>query len=242
MKCPQCGKWNRASFPTCQFCGAALNHEAGEEPSWRATLKDDQRGKEYIRVDEAGQAETTPDARDVLAQEMSELKVRKAAGREQQRRLRAEGARRGAAPSGMTVRTRATGDDFWQLGDDPKTTVRIARPQQEPDVATDDPYASSRTRRVSPPGAGQEDSRSYDPLWNDTEFSATWQLPPVQPTSSFTAKLPSRRRGMRHLIRALTILLVAGLVGLTGFFGYEYFKDRQATRAEQRPGGGLHQG
>lgn len=234
MKCPQCGKWNRASFPTCQFCGAPLEQKADDaEPSWRATLKDDQRGKEYIRVDESGEEEVTPDARDVLAREMSELKVRKAAGRERQRRLRAEGARRGAAPSGMTVRTRATGDDFWQIGDDPKATVRIKRPSQEEEVATDDPYETGRTHRIAPPGSNPEDTHSYDPLWSETEFSATWQLPPMQSTSSFTAKLPSRRRGMRHLIRALSIILVLGLVGLTGFFGYEYFKARQATRAEQ---------
>ena len=49
MKCPACGKWNRASFPTCQFCGEVLE-QTGEAPSWRKTLKDDQRGK-HIRGD-----------------------------------------------------------------------------------------------------------------------------------------------------------------------------------------------
>jgi hypothetical protein len=232
MKCPQCGKWNRASFPTCQYCGAELpQEEKQEEPSWRATLKDDQRGKAYIRVDEEGNAETAPDRRDVLANEMSELKVRKAEGREKQRQLRAESAKRGSAPSGMTVRSNTTHDDFWQIADDPKATVRIHR-----QGGTEDPdrFSATQTHRITPVGNDLAGGRSYDPMWGDEdEFVGTHQMPPLQATRSFTAKLPNRRRGTRHLIRALTIILIVGLAGLAGFFGYHFFKDRQDAIKEQ---------
>lgn len=239
MKCPQCGKWNRASFPTCQYCGAELPHDAekDETPSWRAVLKDDQRGKEYIRVDEDGVAETAPDGRDVLAQEMSELKIRKAEGREKQQRLRAEGARRGAAPSGMTVRTSKTaGDDFWQISDDPRSTARLHRPKVQVKGAKGEENAfEQRTHRIAPTNGDADTARTYDPMWMDdgNEFSATHQLPPLQGTRSFTAKLPSRRRGMRHLVRALVMVLVAGLVGLTAFFGYHYVQQVQTAHREQ---------
>lgn len=233
MKCPQCGKWNRASFPTCQYCGAELPQEGKqEEPSWRATLKDDQRNNAYIRVDEDGNAETAPDRRDVLAREMSELKVRKAEGREKQRQLRAEGAKRGAAPSGMNVRSHTSHDDFWQVADDPKATVRIRRLDDE--VADGGQFNATQTHRIMPVGNDLEGGRSFDPMWGDEdEFVATHQMPPIQATRSFTAKLPNRRRGTRHLIRALMIILIAGLTGLASFFGYHFFKNRQETIKEQ---------
>ena len=31
MKCPQCGQWNRASFPRCVKCGAELPAETAAE-------------------------------------------------------------------------------------------------------------------------------------------------------------------------------------------------------------------
>ena len=228
MKCPECGKWNRASFPTCQFCGAPLE-QTGDGPSWRATLKDDQRGKQYIRVDEDGEAEATPDARDTLAQEMNELKLRKAAGREAQRKLRAEGARRGAAPSSMTVRTRATAEDFMQPVEDtrPTSPVRMVGKRSDSSV----PFEPRRSVTILTPQQEEEEPLAFDPVFNH-EFTGTHANPNFL-SGELTARLPSRRRGMRHVIRALTILLIVCLMGLTGFFGYEYFKDRQATIDEQ---------
>ena len=229
MKCPACGKWNRASFPTCQYCGEVLE-QTGEAPSWRKTLKDDQRGKQYIRVDEEGQAEATPDARDVLAREMNELKLRKAAGREAQRKLRAEGARRGAAPSSMQVRTRATAEDFMQPADEPQhSTARVHMVGKRNDGSL--PFEPRRSVTILTPQQEEEEPLAFDPVFNH-EFTGTHANPNFL-SNELTARIPSRRRGMRHLIRALTILLIVCLAGLTGFFGYEYFKDRKATIAEQ---------
>lgn len=222
MKCPQCGQWNRASLPHCQKCGAPLDVDHAQLPSWKTTLRDDQKGKEYIRVDEDGDVNVTPDSRDALAQEMAELKKRKAEGSRVQRQLRKESAERGAAPSSMTIRTHASVDTFWNVEDNPRSTVRIRRNAQEENT--------EHTHRVN---NVWQDSRSYDPLWEEQEMYGTWQLPQ---NTQFTGKLPSRARGLRHIIRILIAIIMVCLLALTIFFGYNYFKDRiDAARELNKP-------
>ena len=206
-------------MPHCQKCGAPLDAREAEIPSWKTTLKDDQRGKEYIRVDEDGEASVTPDSRDALAREMAELKQRKAEGSRVQRQLRKESAQRGAAPSSMTIRTHASVDTFWNVEDNPRSTVRIKRAGQ-PDDDT------ARTHRVN---NVWQDSRSYDPLWEEQEMYGAWQLPQ---SSQFTGRLPSRARGLRHVVRILVIIIFVCLLGLTIFFGYSYFSDRISAAKE----------
>lgn len=223
MKCPQCGQWNRASLPHCMKCGAPLEMESAEHPSWKTTLRDDQKGKEYIRVDEDGQASSTPDSRDALAEEMTELKKRKAQGCRVQRQMRQESAKRGSAPSAMTIRTHANVDTFWNMDDDPRTTVRVKRRAAQEEE-------SPQTHQVNE--AWQED-RSYGAMWQEQEVYSSWQLPQ---STQFTGKLPSRARGLRHIVRILVIILVLGLLGLTVFFGYSYFKSRaDAAREQNKP-------
>lgn len=113
MRCPECGQWNRSSTPNCIKCGLPLEEQERPVPAWRNELKDEGRAKAYIRVDEDGEINAEPDARDRLADEMAELKLRKEDGMRQQRRLRQESARRGAAPSTMTIHTHANVDTFW---------------------------------------------------------------------------------------------------------------------------------
>lgn len=96
MKCPECGKWNRAGMPHCASCGAELPDEAygtGGVLPWQLEMKDKEKPKAYIRVDDDGQYEETDDPRDALADEMASLKERKLAGEEEQRRLRRETGR-----------------------------------------------------------------------------------------------------------------------------------------------------
>ncbi|MBQ8655045.1 MAG: hypothetical protein IJ507_08910 [Clostridia bacterium] len=220
MKCPNCGQWNRASLPRCLKCGYSLAQADASLPQWKTTLHEG-KAKEYISVDEDGDLSQAPDARDQLAREMSDLKQRKREGIQHQRRLRRESAERGSAPSSMTVRTHTTTDTFWNVEDDPRSTVRIKRGGED---ITPETGASRRIVNTD-----WQDTRSYDPLWEETEGHGTWQLPQ---TTQLTGKLPSRSRGLRRIVRALTSIVMVAVVGLCIFFGYEYFKARQAEKKE----------
>ncbi len=104
MKCPNCGYWNRASFPRCFRCGADLpRDEAAETPS--SAPEAGPAGKIYIQVNEEGQPSSAVDEKDRLAQEMKELVDRKQRGEIAQQRLRESGARQGFAPTGRGVET-----------------------------------------------------------------------------------------------------------------------------------------
>lgn len=219
MKCPNCGSWNKASLPRCMRCGTPLRPDPDAEPTWKNELKDG-KGKEYIRVDESGEAESAPDSRDQLAQEMAELKQRKIAGASRQRALRAESARRGSAPSGMTIRTHRSVNTFWNVEDDPASTARFVSPEKKEEAE------SAGTRHDN--GAfydSFDETRSYDPLWSHQEMSSTYQLP----RDTRLTKLPSRRRGLRHVVRFLAVLLMLSVTGLAVFFGIAFFQQRQAT-------------
>ena len=219
MKCPNCGSWNKASLPRCMRCGTPLRPNPDAEPTWKSELKDG-KGKEYIRVDESGEAESAPDSRDQLAQEMAELKQRKIAGASRQRALRAESARRGSAPSGMTIRTHRSVNTFWNVEDDPASTARFVSPEKKEEAE------SAGMRHEA--GAfydSFDETRSYDPLWSHQEMSSTYQLP----RDTRLTKLPSRRRGLRHVVRFLAVLLMLSVTGLAVFFGIAFFQQRQAT-------------
>lgn len=78
-------------LPHCAYCGTELPDEAystGGVLPWQLEMKDKEKPKAYIRVDDDGQYEETDDPRDALADEMVSLKERKLAGEEEQRRLR----------------------------------------------------------------------------------------------------------------------------------------------------------
>ena len=87
MKCPECGQWNRASMPHCIKCGAPLNIDEVSRLQWKDTLKDSSPSTAYLRADEFGQVDASPDSRDKLAGEMQDLKKRKREGAERQSRL-----------------------------------------------------------------------------------------------------------------------------------------------------------
>jgi len=108
MKCPQCGHWNRDSFPRCFRCGAELPQKNAEEkarPSQAPDLKDAGPGKIYIQINEEGRATPAMDARDQLARDMENLVERKRRGEEEHRRLTQNSVQQGIAPSGRSVQT-----------------------------------------------------------------------------------------------------------------------------------------
>ncbi|MEG2208886.1 MAG: hypothetical protein RR065_12320, partial [Clostridia bacterium] len=191
MKCPNCGKWNKATMPHCIYCGAELPNDAyGVDgvPAWQLELHDREKPKSYIRIDESGLAETTDDPRDDLASEMVDLKSRKLQGEQEQRRLREEAARRGIAPSGRSVRTTSNRSTFFSAYDNPDTALRPVAPELveeseiEPDArrviptryrttysgpAENDLYGYGNTRRVMNIQKPDEDEPIYD-SYHDT--------------------------------------------------------------------------
>ena len=222
MKCPNCGQWNRASLPRCMKCGEPLS-AGSSAPNWRMELRDDQRGKEYIRVDEYGDASVTPDQRDVLAQEMHDLKERKTAGTARLRRLRETSAERGAAPSAAPVRTEPARDNVFHINDDPRSTVRIVR----------DGVPQPSAQHASAMNIDTWQTGTYDPLVDDFNSRNRSYLDDRPESNTGYIQFKPRYQGLRRLIRVLTALLMAGITGLCVFFGVAYFRERKAETSQQ---------
>ena len=106
MKCPNCGQWNRASFPRCFKCGAELPVETAVDIKQSAPpMPEGGAGKVYIQVDDTGRATSAEDSRDKLAREMKDLAARKRRGEEAHRKLRENSARQGFVPSARIAQT-----------------------------------------------------------------------------------------------------------------------------------------
>ena len=116
MKCPQCGHWNRASFPRCFQCGAELPLTPLKERKQSTQAETLQpASKVYIRVNEQGQATSAVDERDQLAKEMKDLQLRKEKGKLVQQHLRQNSVARGFASSGRYVQDLTGNDPYpWQ--------------------------------------------------------------------------------------------------------------------------------
>ena len=211
MKCPQCGQWNRASIPRCMKCGCPLAPaENDEEPAWKSQLKDYQTPPSYVRVDEDGLDNNTPDSRDTLAQEMQELKIRKEEGSQRQRRMRRDVAENTSRPLSSAVRTHITQESFDQSG-------------------------SHSSRRTSRPIAQQavyvDDSRNYDPLWREAEMYGTRFQPPVR--EDLTGIVPARVRRLRKFLRFLMVLGILAISGAAIYFGIQYYNSRVTATKEE---------
>ena len=171
MKCPQCGYWNRESFPRCFRCGADLpKAEAPEKREKPQKIQAEGASKIYIQINEEGQATSSVDNRDQLAREMEDLAARKRRGEAEHRRLRENSAAQGLAPSSRIAQA-ATGRRAFPLpqntsytkdGTEVEGTVRpdaipvasrrvigydeTARP--EPGFGYSDEYGVRRGRRI----------------------------------------------------------------------------------------------
>ena len=148
MKCPECGQWNRASMPHCTKCGAPLNIDEASKLQWKDTLKDGGPSTAYLRADEFGQVNSTPDARDQLAGEMQELKKRKREGEERKSRL--IGKKRERPDSEVVVTEEPA----------PASRPRRARHDDMPMTAV----------RVQPASRNDERRRQESEIWHRVRF------------------------------------------------------------------------
>lgn len=262
MKCPNCGKWNRTGMPHCVYCGDELPNDAyGVDgiPAWQLELKDKEKGKSYIQVDDYGQTETAIDPRDNLASEMADLKSRKLAGEQEQRRLRMEAAARGLAPSGRSVRTTSNRSTFFSAYDDnPDTTLRPLDPEMveagevRPDAKRvyparyrttyegqpdeDDVYGYGNTRRIVNIQKPDDDEAVYDG-YHDTSAYLPAHPHPDEYENSLRMrhyKPPAKHRhfSWRHFWRLFAILASLSVLIWVGFnFVLPMFRPQQTSDA-----------
>lgn len=237
MRCPNCNTWNRASLPKCIRCGAELKADTPVSPSWRSQLKDG-RAKEYIRVDEDGDISVSPDDREVLAAEMTELKARKEAGEQLQQRLRAEADARVQPSANVRMPEEPPKEEpLFGLTEEGVTRTE-APPAEEP--VPEAPAAEGQTafrRSRNPRGtrvvltpSQWEDSRAYDPVVDAMQQNNVFQQPP---NLKELGPLPSRRMSQRRMIQMITIVLVIGVMALVGYFGYTVYDSQKRAEAEK---------
>ncbi len=238
MRCPNCSQWNRASLPKCLRCGTELKADTPVAPSWRSQLKDG-RAKEYIRVDEDGDISVSPDDREVLAAEMAELKARKDAGEQLQRRLREETESR-TAPSANVYVPRASEsakeEDSLIPQAEGLTRAEAAPAAETPEAPAAEgqtPFRKSRNprgTRVVLASSQWEDSRAYDPVVDAMHQSNVFQQPP---NLKELGPLPSRRMSQRKVIQMVTLFLVLCVIALVGYFAYTVYDSQRAAEQER---------
>ena len=217
MKCPECGQWNRASMPHCIKCGAPLNIDEVSRLQWKDTLKDSGPSTAYLRADEFGQVDSTPDARDQLAGEMQELKKRKNEGAERQRRLSRSAASR---PEPEVIVTEETTSRTRKVTHDniPLTAVRIQPSVRDESLRREESENRHRVRYMNENGVFAE-SRTYDPIpaGGYSQGTGSWHL--AGPLGKNLAQ-PAEKKHV--FLKILLVLVILAVIGAAGWFGYQY--------------------
>lgn len=243
MKCPNCGYWNRDTFPRCYKCGQPLpqkmDYEKDVKPEWASKITggNDRR----IAVDEDGNPINVTDERDALANEMENLSLRKSQGETYQRRLREVATKRGFAPSSMPVENldrTSTGknifdkipqgghsaaqpyDGFGYENEEkrapaPGEAIPVKRVYQTDSVDT--PQVYDGYVRESP-----QDSKQYRDMETDSRRFAQ--------NSSQYSQYNQKVHGwfFHRFLRVLLIILIAAIVALGGYVVYSNFFARNA--------------
>lgn len=160
MRCPQCGRWNRATLPRCFFCGAALPPEA-ESPAPQSPQPS--ASVIYAVSQDGTQAVPRPDERDTLAKEMQSFHVRRKRGEAQQQRIRQEGIQGGFTPTTRSVRIET---EPARIYSDPRTEDP-ENDAPEGDVRPDAIPAPHFSRSRIPQYDDVETPPDYQPLWRD---------------------------------------------------------------------------
>lgn len=232
MKCPECGMWNRASMPHCTKCGAHLNIDAASRNEWKQNLKDGGNGKAYIRVDALGEMNEDPDARDVLAKEMYDLKNRKKEGAEVLERMQEVSRNRRRRSSGITV---TSGRNTVEEPVDRQEPVpeKLGRKETREEILA---HMNERQRdelrhriRIMDENGDWVDERNLDPVNYDQNIYSVWANA-GSATSSVPVVLPSRVRRLKAAVRILSAILIMILLGTAGFFGWKTIEQAAANR------------
>lgn len=213
MRCPACGKWNQSTLPRCFHCGAELTPTQAPLPVEALEEKKAQAMQEppvKVVVDAYGAETVVEDPRDNLAKEMRGYRRRKMRGEALQRELKADGARRGYAPTG----TKGGRSDRFDAV-----------------LPAHDPYGVRESRRVDYDGYTQEPTyrSTVDGLSAGTMRTNAIRL---GKKSMRPARLFGLRRFLPHI--ALGLLALSMLVGGYALIYKPMFLDKKEIPEEQQ--------
>ena len=219
MKCPNCGKWNRASMPHCSDCGAPLNIAEASRVAWKETLRDGDPSRSYLRADEFGEVRNEQEPRDALASEMQELKKRKREGEAIQEKMRLS-RQADQSPPGVVVTEEIRRPAGARTGAAPgPSVVKIRRISEESHAEERESEARHRVRFMDENGVFLE-SRTYDRITPDRSLG---EGPGYSVSPSLARKFSSRSQRRRKRLKFLAVLLLIALLGGGGYFAWKTF-------------------
>ena len=219
MKCPECGLWNRASQPHCIRCGTPMNIDQVNRYAWKDMLRDGGSSTKYLRADEFGETDQTPEPRDELAREMQDLKKRKQRGTELLERLQSEAH----GPSEDHIISTEKIDNSSQSVN---KTIVIKQISETGIRSRRESELRSRVRFMDENGAFVE-SRSYDPLIPDSLRSE--DTPPL-----YRSKYLPKKKHMFLVV----LLIICAVVLLAGgsYYVISHFIAPPGSLGENPPG------
>ncbi len=211
-------------MPHCSRCGSPLNIDAASRLEWKDSLRDGAAPPAYLRADEFGQIQNQPDSRDVLAREMQDLKRRKQEGAALQRQLRK------ASPFGdgsMITEESVPSGSSASRGTAEKTVRLRQMPARE---AESNKEAIARHMvRLMDDTAPYLDTHTYDVLYPAGRSDASLS---GRGASRVPLVLPARMRRRKAILRVLSVLVLAVLLGLGGSFAWRWISGYRSGRQE----------
>ena len=204
MKCPQCGRWNRATQTKCFYCGIPLDQNDQASTSIQPSDQPQPSSSVIYSVNQDGMTSTPqPDVKDRLAKEMQSFHVRRQHGEERQRRILRENAERGVTATGTLSGTRTT-----QLYEEP----RAEEPVNSIPEGETRPGARPARRIYDLPDANNDQN-----AFEGTDGPILFADPQPEPAPSYAVKPRKLRHthtfGLRVILPYLALLLaICGLV------------------------------
>ena len=215
-------------MPHCAKCGCPLNIDEASRLVWKETLRDGGASTKYLRADEFGQIDATPEARDALAGEMQELKKRKREGAERQSQLSRNSVSKSDSEVIITEEPPTQNRRFAQETA-PVSTVRVQPADRNGQTIRIESENRHRVRYMDENGAFAE-SRTYDPPFTGgyREGTGSWHLAGPLPAS---AQIKPEKK--HRFLKVLLVLVILAGLGAGGYFGYQYYISHRKPAVNQ---------
>ena len=205
LKCPKCGRWNRATLEKCFYCGTPLPIADGQNANiWRSENSAGPKPPATVIYSVEGDGRTTiarPDERDLLAGEMQSLHTRRKRGEEQQQRIRRDSQINGYTPTSRGINMQARSARMYDALDD---------------IGTQDPPAdgASASPRQDPARYDDiEDAPAYQPVWNDN-YRARPRAHGMSPRSMRHVST----FGLRRFLPYFAVVLLVGVIAFSAYY------------------------